>query len=212
MVKKIIVALLLSIGLFTYTPQLLLAKEEGQQEMEYKKIYLAGGCFWGVEEYFSRINGVIDSISGYANGRTKNPSYQQVITGTTYFAETVEVTYDPRVVSLETLLTQYFKIIDPTSIYKQGNDVGTQYRTGVYYVDPNDQEVINKVFAKQREIYGDKLVVENTKLTSFYVAEEYHQDYLKKNPNGYCHINFDSLKDLDNPDYILNSLNQADKK
>ncbi len=160
------------------------------------EIYLAGGCFWGVEEYFSRIPGVTATEVGYANGHTDNPTYQQVCTDTTGFAETVHVTYDPSLVSLETMLDQYFMIIDPLSHNQQGNDRGTQYRTGVYYVDEDAHGVAARVFARQQEHYREPLAVELEPLASFYPAEEYHQDYLKKNPGGYCHITFESLDRL----------------
>ena len=161
-----------------------------------REIYLAGGCFWGVEEYFSRIPGVVESESGYANGTAENPSYQEVCTGETGHAETVHLVYDPAVVSLKTLLEQYFKIIDPTSVNRQGADAGTQYRTGVFYVDDADLPVIEEQFARVRAEVGAELAVELLPLGSFWLAEEYHQDYLKKNPNGYCHVRFDSLADV----------------
>ncbi len=159
-------------------------------------IYLAGGCFWGVEEYFSRIPGVVDTQVGYANGHTDDPTYQDVCTDTTGYAETVCVTYDPTLVGLRTILDQYFKIIDPLSVNRQGNDRGTQYRTGVYYVDDASFEVAREVFARQQLRHHEPMAVELEPLASFHPAEEYHQDYLKKNPGGYCHISFDSLADL----------------
>ena len=162
-----------------------------------EKIYLAGGCFWGVEEYFSRIPGVMDSKSGYANGNIENPTYRQVCSGSTNHTETVEVTYDPEEVSLDVLLTQFFKIIDPLSINRQGNDVGNQYRTGIYYIKESDLPVIKGIYQEVSEKYKKPLAVEILPLKNFYMAEDYHQDYLKKHPNGYCHISFDSLKDLD---------------
>ncbi|MBO7675787.1 MAG: peptide-methionine (S)-S-oxide reductase MsrA [Atopobiaceae bacterium] len=161
-----------------------------------REIYLAGGCFWGVEEYFSRIPGVADATSGYANGTTDNPTYEQVCSDTTGFAETVRVTYDPDVVSLRTLVEQYFKIIDPTSYNRQGNDVGTQYRTGVYFANIDDQLVLESIFAAERTRHGGAIATELKPLSNFYPAEEYHQDYLRKNPGGYCHVDFSSLKDL----------------
>lgn len=160
------------------------------------EIYFAGGCFWGVEEYFSRIPGVYDAVSGYANGTTNNPSYEEVSSGKTGHAETVKVRYDPSVVSLESLTKQYFKIINPLSVNQQGNDRGSQYRTGIFFVDEANQPVLRAVYDEEQKKYGTTLAVELTKLTGFYQAEEYHQDYLKKNPNGYCHIDFSSLKDL----------------
>ena len=150
-------------------------------------IYLAGGCFWGVEEYFSRVPGVLDAVSGYANGRSETTRYELI--GQTGHAETVQVTYDASKVSLREILLHYFRIINPLSKNKQGNDVGTQYRTGVYYTDANDLSIIEQVFQEMTEQYGQSLAVELLPLQHFIPAEDYHQDYLKKNPNGYCHIN-----------------------
>ena len=153
-----------------------------------KSIYFAGGCFWGVEEYFSRINGVHDVSSGYANGSTSNPSYEDVCKKNTGHAETVHVLYDPEVISLKTLTEKLFGIIDPLSVNRQGGDFGTQYRTGVYYTDAEDMEVIKAVFDAEQLKHEQKIAVEFLPLEHYYLAEEYHQDYLKKNPNGYCHI------------------------
>ncbi len=161
-----------------------------------KTIYLAGGCFWGVEEYFSRIPGVTNTQVGYANGHTSDPSYQDVCTDTTGHAETVRVDFDPAKVGLQTILEHYFMIIDPLSLNKQGNDRGTQYRTGVYYVDEDSHEVAREVFAAEQLRYHEPMLVELEPLTCFFTAKEYHQDYLKKNPGGYCHVRFDSLADL----------------
>lgn len=155
---------------------------------KYKEVYLAGGCFWGTEHYFKQISGVVDTEVGYANGTTTNPTYEDVCTDETGFAETVHVVYDPSKVSLKFLLEMYFKAIDPTSVDSQGPDVGTQYRTGVYYTDSADEAVIHKVFAEEQKHIREKIVVENMPLRNFYKAEEYHQDYLDKNPNGYCHL------------------------
>ncbi|MEG0240635.1 peptide-methionine (R)-S-oxide reductase MsrB [Anaerorhabdus sp.] len=169
------------------------------QTEDTKEIYLAGGCFWGVEEFMDRIDGVIDSTSGYANGDTINPTYEDVSYRKTGHAETVRVTYDPTIISLEGILNKYFLVIDPTSLNKQGNDSGSQYRTGIYYVNMEDKDVINGVINEQQKKYSKDIVVEVEKLNNFYEAEEYHQDYLKKNPNGYCHIDLDAsgtLQDL----------------
>lgn len=152
------------------------------------EIYLAGGCFWGVEAYMERIHGVIDTISGYANGKTENPRYEDVIYRGTGHAETVKVIYDRDKVSLETLLKYYFKIIDPISLNKQGNDIGTQYRTGIYYTNEEDKKIVEKAIEQLQKNYSQKIVVEAVSLIRFDEAEEYHQDYLKKNPRGYCHI------------------------
>ena len=161
-----------------------------------EKIYFAGGCFWGVEEYMQRIYGVADAVSGYANGNSPNPSYEIVSTGNSGYAETVEVSYDPSKVSLEELLAHFLKIIDPTSLNKQGNDQGSQYRTGVYYLDQADKDIISKVLASEQEKYKDKIVVENMKLINFTMAEDYHQDYLRKNPNGYCHVDLSTADEV----------------
>ncbi|MCQ9627451.1 bifunctional peptide-methionine (S)-S-oxide reductase MsrA/peptide-methionine (R)-S-oxide reductase MsrB [Cetobacterium somerae] len=170
-----------------------------------KKIYLAGGCFWGVEAYMKRINGVIDANSGYANGITENPTYEDVIYNGTGHAETVEVIYNSEKISLETLLKYYFRIIDPTSLNKQGNDKGTQYRTGIYYTDLEDKEIIEKEITLLQKNYPKKIMVEVTPLIRFDLAEDYHQDYLKKNPNGYCHI------DLSKADNIIIDENKYTK-
>lgn len=153
-----------------------------------KKIYLAGGCFWGTEHYFKMIKGVADTEVGYANSISENPTYQEVCTGATRAAETVMVEYDPETVTLRFLLEMYFHAIDPTSVNQQGHDVGLQYRTGIYYVEDSDIQVIEDfIKEKQTEIEG-KIAVEVMPLENFYRAEEYHQDYLDKNPDGYCHL------------------------
>ncbi|GHH98078.1 peptide-methionine (R)-S-oxide reductase MsrB [Neobacillus kokaensis] len=167
-----------------------------------KEIWLAGGCFWGVEAYMSRVYGVYDVTSGYANGHTENPTYEIVSSGDTGFAETVHVLYDPKRVELKKLLTNYFTIIDPTILNQQGNDIGEQYRTGIYYKGKADKEVIEQVVAVQQKKYDEPIVTEVKPLKNFYLAEEYHQDYLEKNPNGYCHISFDSLRDQKIPALI----------
>ncbi len=154
-----------------------------------REIFLAGGCFWGVEAYMARIDGVIDAISGYANGETENPSYEDVSFGDSGHAETVKVVYDPARITLEELLIYYFKIIDPTSLNRQGNDVGVQYRTGIYYTDEVDQPVAEARLAALQKQFSETIQVELEPLEHFYAAEYYHQDYLANNPNGYCHIN-----------------------
>lgn len=155
---------------------------------KYKEIYLAGGCFWGTEHYFKMIEGVAFTEVGYVNSLVEKPSYQDVCSGKTMAAEAVHVKYDPSVINLETLLKLYFVSIDPTSLNKQGHDVGVQYRTGIYYTDMNDVAIINKVILEQQKNYDDEIVVEVMPLENFYPAEDYHQDYLDKNPDGYCHL------------------------
>ena len=153
-----------------------------------KEIYFAGGCFWGTEHYFKLVNGVIETQVGYANGHTENPTYQDVCTDKTGFAETVRVAYDPEVISLEFLIEMYFKAIDPTSINQQGHDKGTQYRTGIYYTDEADVPTLKAVYNRVQAEVKLRLAVELLPLKNFYDAEEYHQDYLDKNPDGYCHL------------------------
>lgn len=156
-----------------------------------KEIYLAGGCFWGVEEYFSRIRGVSNTEVGYANSNKENPSYEEVCSGKTNALEAVKLIYDETRINLKELLIKFFSIIDPTELNKQGNDVGTQYRTGIFYIDNKDKEIIEDHVKCIAEKYSKKIVTEVKALENFYKAEEYHQKYLKKNPNGYCHIKLD---------------------
>lgn len=156
-----------------------------------KDIWFAGGCFWGVQAYFARIHGVAATSVGYANGRTANATYYEI--GRTGHAETVQISYDPERVSLKTLLEHLFMIIDPTSLNRQGNDTGTQYRTGIYYSDEADQPVILSFVEKQGGKYSRPVVTEVMKLENYIPAEDYHQDYLEKNPDGYCHISFETL-------------------
>ena len=153
-----------------------------------KEIYFAGGCFWGTEHFFKQIEGVLETEVGFANGHTENPTYKEVYTDQTGFAETVYVKYNPDVVSLEFLLNMFFKAIDPTSLNKQGEDEGTRYRTGVYYTSDDDLAVIEKVFAQEQQNHQQPLAVEKQPLQNYYSAEDYHQDYLDKNPTGYCHL------------------------
>lgn len=155
----------------------------------YKEIFLAGGCFWGVQEYMTRINGVVDTKVGYANGNKSNPTYEEVCTGTTGHAETTYVKYDENIISLEEILNRFWIIIDPTMLNRQGGDIGNQYRTGIYYLDEIDLATINKSLEEQKPKYDKPIVTEIKPLKTFYEAEEYHQNYLKKNPGGYCHIN-----------------------
>lgn len=153
-----------------------------------KEIYFAGGCFWGTEHYFKQINGVISTEVGYANGNTDNPKYEEVYTDKTGYAECVKVVYNPCVITLEYLVELFFRSIDPLSLNRQGNDCGTRYRTGVYYTDSDDIKEIESVFKSVESAVGESLAVELEPLRNFYPAEEYHQAYLDKNPNGYCHI------------------------
>ena len=153
-----------------------------------KEIYFAGGCFWGTEHYFKQIKGVVETAVGYANGHTPDPTYQDVYTDGTGYAETVKVVYDPQFISLELLADLYFHSIDPLSLNKQGEDEGTRYRTGIYYTDQEDLPVLKKVYDQVASQYDTPLAVELEPLRNFYTGEEYHQDYLDKNPTGYCHL------------------------
>ncbi len=156
--------------------------------MSVKEIYFAGGCFWGTEHFFKQIRGVIETEVGYANGNIENPTYEEVYTDKTGFAEVVKVRYDENIISLEKLLVLFFRTIDPTSLNKQGNDVGTRYRVGIYYTDEKDRSIIIEKLSDLQKSYSSPIVIENEPLKNFYGGEEYHQNYLGKNPNGYCHI------------------------
>lgn len=153
-----------------------------------KEIYLAGGCFWGTQHFLKQINGVVSTSVGYANGTVPNPTYNEVYTDKTGHVETVMVRYDSDVVSLEMILDLYFQTIDPTSLDQQGPDIGTRYRTGIYYTDVDDVDVIKNLTKRIALQYIQPIVVEIERLECFYLAEDYHQDYLDKNPTGYCHI------------------------
>lgn len=156
--------------------------------MNKREIYLAGGCFWGTEHFIKQIQGVISTETGFANGHTENPTYKQVYTDTTGYAETVKVVYDADVLNLELLIQLYFKAIDPTSLNKQGEDEGTRYRTGIYYTSDIDLPVIMQVFNEVAKDFIQPLAVEVLPLQNYYPADEYHQDYLDKHPDGYCHL------------------------
>ena len=157
-----------------------------------KTIYLAGGCFWGVEKYFSLAKGIIKTEVGYANGTLDNPKYEDLKHGLDDASETVKIDYDENVITLEKILELYLRVIDPYSLNKQGEDEGLQYRTGIYYISSNDEPIIKKYISKQ---LSNNHKIEILPLRKFYKAEDYHQNYLNKNPNGYCHINMANLKD-----------------
>ena len=181
----------------TYADNTTSSKEQKmtmESKQEQRIIYLAGGCFWGLEAYMERIQGVTDAVSGYANGKGDTTNYQ--LLHATDHAETVKVTYDPNKISLDKLLQYYFRVIDPTSINKQGNDRGRQYRTGIYYQNEQDKAVIEAALKTLQSKYQEPIQIEVEPLKNYVEAEEYHQDYLKKNPNGYCHID---IKKADEP-------------
>ena len=150
------------------------------------EIYFAGGCFWGVEAFFKKVPGVLETTVGYANGKTLNTNYKTL--KETDHSETVYIKYNKNEIFLEKLLDYYFKIINPTSINKQGNDIGRQYRTGIYYTDENDLGIIKNKINEEQKKYEDEIQVEVEKLDNYILGEEYHQNYVDKNPNGYCHI------------------------
>ncbi len=172
-----------------------------------KKIYLAAGCFWGAQAYFKKIDGVVNTKVGYANGKTEDTDYTRV--SNTDHAETLMVEYDEKRISLRKILLHYFRIIDPTSVNRQGEDVGRQYRTGIYYTDENDKDMIDNVYRYYEDKFGG-IVVEVKPLQNFILAEDYHQDYLDKNPNGYCHVDL-SLLNLDEESYSIMKENNTER-
>jgi methionine-S-sulfoxide reductase len=148
-------------------------------------IYLAGGCFWGVEAYFKQLKGVTDTMVGYCNGNTAFPKYEDLKSGKATHAETVKIVYDDSVITLEKLLEHYLRFVDPYSQDQQGHDIGHQYRTGVYYTNLMDGIRADAYFTDHLK---ENWVIEIKQMNNFYPAEEYHQDYLDKNPGGYCHV------------------------
>jgi peptide methionine sulfoxide reductase msrA/msrB len=183
-------------------------------DSRYEEIYLAGGCFWGVEEYFDNILGVVYTNVGYANGESDKTDYSSI--SKTGHTETIYLVYDPEVISLERILEYFYSVIEPTSLNRQGNDRGTQYRSGIYYVDDKDIETINAVTKKEQEKYSDEIVTEIEPIKNYVLAEDYHQDYLKKNPNGYCHIDLTNIPQqkpfIKVRDYPVPSLDEIEAK
>ncbi len=159
-----------------------------------KEIYLAGGCFWGTEQYLQHIKGILATEVGYANGNTENPTYEEVCRKDTGHAEAVKVEYEDTVIGLPYILELYYDVINPVSVNRQGGDVGSQYRTGIYYIDEQDVPVIEGSISKLQENYKEKIAIERLPLNNYYKAEEYHQKYLDKNPGGYCHIGADKFE------------------
>ncbi|MEG0894609.1 MAG: peptide-methionine (S)-S-oxide reductase MsrA [Oscillospiraceae bacterium] len=166
-----------------------------------KEIYIAGGCYWGTEHFMRKIKGVLDTTVGFANGNVENPTYKQVCSEETGFAETVKVIYDANIAPLHFLLDLYYKIIDPTSIDKQGEDAGVQYRTGIYYTNNEDKAIIENSIKDLQKNYDKPIAIQVEPLRNFYAAEEEHQDYLMKNPNGYCHVNLSMFPIAENAEY-----------
>ena len=194
-----------------FSPQQMAPQEENKDQMtqtaldtSYVKqdgvevIYFAGGCFWGIEKLMQSIPGVVDATNGYANGLADvAPTYSKVSSGQTGYRETVRVEYKPDQVSLDALVFAYFHVIDPTIENAQGNDIGSQYQTGIYYVDDGSKTTVERIAAIVKERY-EKFVVEIEHLERFFDAEEYHQDYLDKNPGGYCHISKTEMASISN--------------
>ena len=171
-----------------------------------KTIYLAGGCFWGTEHYMSQFEGVVETVVGYANGNVADPAYEEVYTDKTGHVECVKVVYDEEMISLATLCRLFFRSIDPLLLNRQGGDIGTRYRTGIYWNDTDDQAVVEEVYAEIQQKYNEPLVVEKSPLKCFYSAEEYHQKYLVKNPEGYCHLSLSTLKSATSYSRIIKEL------
>ncbi len=156
-----------------------------------KIIYIAGGCFWGVEAYFQSLKGVLETKVGYANGNTVNPKYEDLKKGIASHSETVKINYDENIISLEDILEHFLRFVEPYSVDRQGHDIGHQYRSGIYYTDLADKDVVLNYFSKT---LNPDYKIEVLPLDNFYLAEEYHQDYLIKNPGGYCHVNLGLIK------------------
>jgi len=156
-----------------------------------KTTYLAGGCFWGTDAYMARVHGVAATESGYSNGNVPLPvTYEEVYTDETGYAEVVKVEYDITRTSLATILDEFFQITNPTTLNKQADDIGTRYRSGIFYIDETDIPIIEASIQKVQTRFSEPVVTTIEPLTKYQPAEEYHQNYLDKNPNGYCHIVF----------------------
>ena len=160
-----------------------------------KVIYLAGGCFWGIEAFISRLKGVNQTEVGYANGRDLAPTYEKVCTGKTGHAETVKVTYNPQIITLEEILENFYMIINPYAKNRQGPDIGTQYRTGIYWQEDSQKEIVLNFLKEKQKESSRRIVVEAYPISSFYTAEAYHQKYLERNPQGYCHVDLNLIND-----------------
>lgn len=162
-------------------------KNNGMAMTTMEKAVLGGGCFWCLEAVFERIDGVKDVVSGYAGGTVRNPSYKEVCTGQTGHAEVVEITFDPSVVSYEELLKTFWECHNPTTLNRQGADVGTQYRSVIFYMNDKQKAEAEKSMAEEQKTLSEPIVTEIKPLGTFYKAEEYHQDYYARNPEaGYC--------------------------
>ena len=179
-------------------------------------IYLAGGCFWGVEAYISRLKGVNQTEVGYANGNDLAPTYEKVSRGKTGHAECVKLTYNPLIITLDEILENFFKIINPYTKNKQGNDIGTQYRTGIYWQDDLQKDIVLNFLKEKQKVSPKNIVVEAKQITCFFTAEEYHQKYLEKNPQGYCHVDLNLIDDkefehLSDEEYKITQLSMTER-
>lgn len=168
----------------------------GEMKPDLEKATFAAGCFWGVEKIFAAIPGVVSTQVGYTGGNVKNPGYELVSTGLTGHAEAIEVTYDASKIKYEDLLEFFWKYHDPTTLNRQDNDTGTQYRSAIFYHTPEQKKAAEKTkdILERSGIFKNPIVTEIVPASEFYRAEEYHQQYLKKNPNGYCSIHLQSTK------------------
>lgn len=162
---------------------------------DFEQIIFGGGCFWGVQAYFKRVKGVKHTVVGYSGGWKENPTYEEVCTGKTGHAEVVLITFDPKIINLERLLRHFFKIHDPSTKDRQGNDIGPQYRSAIYYFDEVQREIIERVI-EEIKAQGVVVTTEVALAKNFYKAEDYHQDYLDKNPKGYCHVDLSKIWDF----------------
>ena len=152
----------------------------------------AGGCFWCTEAVFKRIRGVESVTAGYSGGKIENPTYEQVCSGATGHTEAIQIKFDPKIISFEKLLEVFFKLHDPTTLNQQGNDVGTQYRSAIFYRDDKQKEKAEKIKSKMQKIYKGKIVTEIVPFSNFYKAENYHQNYFENNKNAsYCQVVID---------------------
>lgn len=184
-------AALLAAFFFVTVPQ-----AQGEPVSKTEKAVFAAGCFWGVEKVFGALSGVASTQVGYTGGTTQNPTYEQVCAGRTGHAEAVEVTFDPAVISYDELLEVFFRHHNPTTPDRQGNDVGTQYRSAVFYHSPEQKKAAWAALQalEKAKLFRDGIVTEVSPALEFYRAEEYHQKYLKKNPFGYCSLQMQSAK------------------
>ena len=168
---------------------------ESDPNRSLQKAIFAAGCFWGVEDYFRQLPGVVETEVGYTGGHTQNPTYKQVCTGKTGHAEAVKVLYKPQMISYAALVRHFFRLHDPTTFNRQGPDVGSQYRSAIFYVTSDQRDIAHQIKAelKESDSFSRKIVTEITPASPFYRAEEYHQHYVQKTGHGGCHVQFSPL-------------------